>query len=76
MNITLSIDEKLVEDARAVAQRMGTSLNQMIRDHLKQVTGQADEEAHWAAFAERARASSGRLNGWKFDREEANSRER
>jgi antitoxin component of RelBE/YafQ-DinJ toxin-antitoxin module len=37
MNITLSIDEKLVKEARAVAARMGKSLNQLIREDLQRV---------------------------------------
>ena len=34
MNITLSVDRQLVERARKVAESMGKSLNQIIRDHL------------------------------------------
>lgn len=38
MNITLSIDEKVVAEARRIASRRGTSLNQMVRDYLHQLT--------------------------------------
>ncbi|MGH8480778.1 MAG: DUF6364 family protein, partial [Gammaproteobacteria bacterium] len=40
MNITLSIDEKLAEQARLIAKSMGKSLNQLVRDHLEQLTRQ------------------------------------
>ena len=40
MNITLSIDEKVVAKARSIASRRGTSLNQMVRDYLNQLTQQ------------------------------------
>ena len=34
MNITVSADEKIIERARKVAQTMGKSLNQAVRDYL------------------------------------------
>jgi hypothetical protein len=36
INITLSIDERVVAQARLAAQDMGKSLNQAVRDHLEQ----------------------------------------
>jgi len=39
MNITLSVDEKIAERARATAQAMGKSLNQMVREYLEQLAG-------------------------------------
>jgi NRPS condensation-like uncharacterized protein len=41
-NITLSADEKLIASARTYAQAHGTTLNDLIRDYLKVVTGQRD----------------------------------
>ena len=38
MNVTLSIDEKLVQRARRLAASQGTSLNQMIRRLLEEAT--------------------------------------
>lgn len=74
MNITLSIDEKVAEKARAAAQNMGKSLNQVVREHLEQLAGLSRRELEWAAFEQSCLTSSGRLNGWKFDREQANER--
>ena len=38
MNITLSIDEQVVARARRIAAVRGTSLNQMVRDYLDDLT--------------------------------------
>ena len=55
MNVTLSLNDRVVAEARRIAQARGTSLNQMIRDYLQQLTGADDIEAviaelsqHWA----------------------------
>lgn len=73
-NITLSVDEKTIERARAAAKAMGTSLNQIVRDHIERLSGADQRAVDHDAFEARALAGKGRLNGWKFDREEANSR--
>ena len=73
-NLTLSVDEKTVERARDAALAMGTSLNQLIRDHIERIAGAAQRENDHIAYERRATKSQGRLRGWKFDREEANSR--
>jgi hypothetical protein len=39
MNVTLSIDDDLVNRARDLAQRRGTTLNQMVRDYLEELVG-------------------------------------
>jgi hypothetical protein len=74
MNITLSVDERTAERARQAAQAMGKSLNQAVRDYLELLAGAGQREAEAAAFEASAQASTGRLNGWVFDREQANSR--
>jgi Family of unknown function (DUF6364) len=73
-NLTLSLDEKTIERARSAAQAMGTSLNQIVREHIERLSGADQRQAEHDAFEARAKAGKGRLNGWKFDREEANSR--
>jgi antitoxin component of RelBE/YafQ-DinJ toxin-antitoxin module len=74
MNITLSVDERVAEQARKSALAMGKSLNQAVRDYLEQLAGSQQLQAELRAFEQSALASPGRLNGWKFDREEANRR--
>jgi antitoxin component of RelBE/YafQ-DinJ toxin-antitoxin module len=74
MNITLSVDEEIADQARNAASAMGKSLNQAVRDYLEQLAGAQRLAAELDAFEASALASPGRLNGWRFDREEANRR--
>ena len=74
MNITLSVDENVAQRAREAAQKMGKSLNQVVRDYLEQLAGSARREQQWAEFELRCSQSSVKLEGWHFDRDEANER--
>lgn len=74
MNITLAVDEQVAEQARKAATAMGKSLNQAVRDYLEQLAGAEQLAAELQAFKASALASPGRLNGWHFDRDEANAR--
>lgn len=74
MNITLSIDERVAEQAREAARAMGKSLNQAVRDYLEQLARQQQVLAELEAFEASALQSPGQLRGWRFDREEANRR--
>ena len=38
MNVTLSIDDRVVTEARRIAAVRGTSLNQLVRDFLNELT--------------------------------------
>ena len=73
-NLTLSVDEKIIGRTRDAAQAMGTSLNQLVREHIERLSGADQREADHDAFEARAIAGKGRLNCWKFDRDEANAR--
>ena len=44
MNITLSVDEKTVVEARKVAASMGKSLNQIICEDLERLTHKQSRE--------------------------------
>ena len=74
MNITLSVDERIAEQARLAATAMGKSLNQAVRDYLEQLAGTQQVAAELQGFEQSALATPGRLNGWTFDREDANRR--
>jgi hypothetical protein len=74
MNITLSVDEQVAQRAREAAQKMGKSLNQAVRDYLEQLAGSARRGDQWAQFEARCLLSTARLDGWRFDRDEANER--
>ena len=45
VRITLSIDDRVVATARRIAATRGTSLNQLIRDYLEELTRANDAEA-------------------------------
>jgi Family of unknown function (DUF6364) len=54
MNLTLAVDDKLVEKARQVAARQGTSLQALVRQYLETLAGFGDGaalvdrlEEHW-----------------------------
>jgi Family of unknown function (DUF6364) len=70
MNLTLSIDDRLVQQARKMAEAKGTSLNQLIRDYLEDLTSQSDPEAEIEELRRLSLGSQGRSKGWKFNREE------
>lgn len=70
MNITLSIDERVAEQARQVAQTMGKSLNQVVRDYLEQLAGRSQLEAEIEAFLASTAKTPGRLGDWQYDRDE------
>ena len=49
LNVTLVVEEELLREARAVAARRRTSVNEMVRDFLKDVVSQ--ESRRLAALA-------------------------
>lgn len=72
MNVTLSVDDRLVERARRVAHASGTSLNQMIREYLAQVAGDDDKVGELAEL--RSLSGTGSRRSWRFDRAELHER--
>ena len=48
VNLTLALEEDLLQEARAVAARSQTSVNEMVRSYLQQVVGK--EQRRLAAF--------------------------
>lgn len=44
-NLTLSLDDQVLEEARAVAVREGTTVNAMVRDYLTNVASRAERIA-------------------------------
>ncbi len=69
MNLTLSVDEQLVERARQRADTLGKSLNQLIRDYLQKLAGGDDPENSLKEF--RQLSGKGDSRGWRFDRNES-----
>ena len=72
MNVTLSIDEQLVERARKRAAALGKSLNQLIRNYLEMLAGEDDAERSIAEF--KRLSGSGHSRGWRFNRDEIHGR--
>ena len=68
MNITLSIDERLVRRARRVAEAMGKSLNQLIREHLQQVTSAASGREFSEELRSLSKQAHGNSRGRRFSR--------
>jgi hypothetical protein len=69
MNITLSIDEQLVERAREKLRATGRTINQEIREHLEHVVGDDDLERD-IEFLERTSGLGKAEGGWKWNRDE------
>jgi hypothetical protein len=74
MNVTLSLDDDVVREARRRAEAMGTSVNQLIRDYLEQFAGKSDAKADVEEFMRLSELSHGDRRGWKFDRDEIHER--
>ena len=74
MNLTLSVDEELIQKARRRAEAMGTSVNQLVREFLEELAGRTDPDADAAEFERLSRQTKGNSRGWKFDREELHHR--
>ena len=74
MNVTLSIDDEVMRQARKRAEAMGTSVNQLVRNYLEQLAGKSDPELDAAEFEQLSRRSRGDSGGWQFDREDLHER--
>ncbi|MGH9672408.1 MAG: DUF6364 family protein [Bryobacteraceae bacterium] len=70
----MSVDEEVIQRARRQAERLGTSVNQLVRDYLDQLAGKSDGDEDAAEFERLSRLSAGRSKGWKFNREELHER--
>ena len=75
MNITLSVDDEVVESARQRAKVLGSSVNQLVREYLEQLAGKSDPDADAAEFEKLSRLADGNSRGWKFDRDELHERQ-
>lgn len=75
MNVTLSINDRVVAEARRIAANRGLSLNQMIRDYLQQLTRLDDLDEVIAELQRRWADESYRSQG-AWTREELHERSR
>jgi hypothetical protein len=69
MNLTLSVDEALVERARESARQRGTSLNALIREYIEVLAGNTGDQA-LAAFEAMWDQPGKSSNGKALDRDD------
>jgi hypothetical protein len=69
VNITLSIDETIVERAREKLLATGKTVNQEIREHLAHIAGECDLKGE-LEFLERTSGMGKPEVSWKWNREE------
>jgi hypothetical protein len=70
MNITLSADADLIKKGREYARAHNTSLNQLVRDYLRRITGGSDAEKAAGEFMKLARSMPGCSDsGFRFSRD-------
>lgn len=75
MNITLSADEKLIARSREYARRHNTSLNNLVRDYLRKISGEKDAAECADEFAGLAETMAGRSDdSYRFNRDELHDR--
>jgi hypothetical protein len=74
MNLTLAVDERTVQQARQVAERMGKSLNQVIREYLEQLAGDRNVEEAIRELHRLRAEGRGDSRGWRFNRDEIHER--
>lgn len=76
MNITLSADKELIRKARQYASRCQTTLNDLIRDHMKRLGDEhhgADAANEFARLAQQFPGCS--PENYRFDGEDSHHRE-
>ena len=75
-NLTLAIDDDLLDKVRVLAAMKRTSVNEMVRGFLTRLVEQESEhDEATEALLKLARESKGRMGDWRFSREETYSGE-
>lgn len=70
-NITLSVEDEIIDQAQSYAQQHHTTLNQLIRDFLKKtVMPSSDEKTGIDRIFELFDQHPSKLENYKFNREE------
>ncbi len=70
MNITLSADPELIRAAREAARKQGRSLNDMIREYLKSLSGAGANDDAADELEELWRVESGNSHGRAWSRDD------
>ena len=69
-NVTLAVEDKLLDASREYAHKHHTSLNALIRDLLERVVRPEAQNAGLKEFLRLASKAKGDSKGWKWNREE------
>lgn len=75
MNVTLSVPDEVMQEARSRAEALGTSVNQLVREYLEQFAGKGDLAHISSEFERLSYGSDGDSRSWKFNREDLYSRQ-
>ena len=71
MNLTISVDDDLLRKARAVAARRGTSLQSLIRAHLRALVGASSRVEAADELLDLMERGGGHSGGRRIGRDEA-----
>jgi antitoxin component of RelBE/YafQ-DinJ toxin-antitoxin module len=74
MNVTLSIDERVLGEALRAAGSMGLALNQAVRQYLEELAGRRSAVEDIRELDELSARSGTDSPGWKFNRDESHQR--
>jgi hypothetical protein len=71
MNLTLSVDDRIVEGARKAARAQGVSLNALVRRYLESLSGRPSPEEVVQKLKQLWEESPGNSQGRRIRREDA-----
>jgi hypothetical protein len=71
MNVTISVDDSLLARAREIARMRGTSLQQLLREYLKTLTGDRPAEEVADELLELMDTRGGHSGGRRISRDDA-----
>ncbi len=71
VNLTISLDESLLERARKLASRRGTSVQELLRGYLETLVGQVPGERVADELLELMQLRGGHSGGRRISRDEA-----
>jgi predicted transcriptional regulator len=71
MNLTIAVDDDLLERARALARKRQTSLQELIREQLRLLTGERSGEDAARELLDLMNERGGRSGGRRWSREDA-----
>jgi hypothetical protein len=74
MNITLSVDDRLIAKARRLARERGTSVNQLVREYLEQLVRPRPPQDFGKELRRLTQLGETKAAGWVFDRDELHER--